>query len=102
VQYNLDEVEPFTQPQTARDVAGVLSQVMCEVHTGKCEPRVANALAYLASSYLGAMAVVEFGERISALEEAQQLEQRELPKLQAEEVTADEKLELLPEPRAQA
>jgi hypothetical protein len=69
--YSTEELTPIDQPKNAGDVMNALAQVFVDVHGGRIEPRVSNALAYLASAYLSALQVADFAARIEALEARQ-------------------------------
>ena len=66
--FNPEALEPIVAPKSVSDVLAALGQVFAETHSAKLEPKVANALAYLASGILQALSVGNFEERIAALE----------------------------------
>ena len=53
-----------------QDIVNLLADTIDEVKTGQIDPRVANAVGYLAGSILKAVELTTFDERLAALEEA--------------------------------
>ncbi|MCC6680719.1 MAG: hypothetical protein IT445_07435 [Phycisphaeraceae bacterium] len=64
-----------------QDVAGLLAETIHQVRGGKLEPRIANAVGYLASTLLKALQAGELEQRLEQLERLMQHphEQLELP-----------------------
>ena len=58
------------QSPTPQDIVNLLADTIDEVKTGQIDPRVANAVGYLAGSILKAVELNTFEERLAALEEA--------------------------------
>lgn len=58
------------QSPTPQDIVNLLADTIDEVKTGQIDPRVANAVGYLAGSILKAVELTTFDERLAALEEA--------------------------------
>ena len=59
---------PFLPPTDVHEQARILAQLQVEVHQGLCPTRVAQTIATLANSYLGALELIEFGEKLKELE----------------------------------
>lgn len=55
---------------TAPEVIGLLADTVDAVMTGRIDPRVANAIGYLASAMLTALKYEALNERLQAIEEA--------------------------------
>lgn len=64
----LPEDTPGIQIRSAREVCSLLSDTINHVRTGRLDPRVANAVGYLASVMIRAFEVGELEERLAALE----------------------------------
>ena len=65
---------PFLPPTDVRDQARILAQLQVEVHQGICPTRVALTIATLANSYINALEVADFGEKLRDLEKRMGLE----------------------------
>ena len=59
---------PFLPPTDVHEQARILAQLQVEVHQGLCPTRVAQTIATLANSYLGAIELIEFAEKLKELE----------------------------------
>ena len=66
--YNPDGLEPFARPQNAGEMQMLLAQTIVEVRSGKMDPRVANTIAYLGTSFLSALETWELENRLQTLE----------------------------------
>jgi hypothetical protein len=55
-------------PKTAGDVRDALAKTMTQVHAHKMDTRVANALAYLATTLLRAIELADLENRLMAIE----------------------------------
>jgi hypothetical protein len=66
--YSPDGLTPFAAPTSARDQAAILAQLEVETHQGKIDPKVASTISTLANAYLGALELIEFGEKLKELE----------------------------------
>lgn len=64
----LPEVTPDAPLADAHDVAKLLAQTINQVRCGKLDPKVANAVGYLAGVLLKTMQQTELETRIAALE----------------------------------
>lgn len=58
------------QSPTPQDIVNLLADTIDEVKTGQIEPRVANAVGYLAGAIMKAIELEAFNDRLSAIEEA--------------------------------
>lgn len=56
--------------RSAKDVCGLLAETIHQVRTGQVDPRIANAVGYLASVMVRALEVGELEERLAAIEGA--------------------------------
>jgi len=70
--FNYEELPVIAPPRSVSDVLSALGQVFSEVHSGRLEPKVANACAYLSAGILQALSHGDFEQRIAALEARQQ------------------------------
>jgi hypothetical protein len=66
--YSPDGLTPFAPPSNAREQAAILAQLEVETHQGKIDPKVASTISTLANAYLGALELIEFGEKLKELE----------------------------------
>lgn len=55
---------------TPQDIVNLLADTIDEVKTGELDPKVANAVGYLAGAIMKAIELDAFDERLAALEEA--------------------------------
>lgn len=62
---NLTELEP---PKTAADLRELFAQSIVEVRAGKMEPRLANSISLLGTSFLRALHDSDWEQRLAALE----------------------------------
>jgi len=53
-------------PQTAKEVKDILAATMADVHTGRLEPKVGTAMAYMGTALLKAIETAEMEDRIEA------------------------------------
>jgi len=58
----------FEAPTDIHSQARVLAQLQVDVRNGVVPTRVASTIATLANSYLGALELIEFGEKLKELE----------------------------------
>ena len=58
----------FAAPTDVRSQAQLLAQLQVDVRNGAVPTRVASTIATLANSYLGALELIEFGEKLKELE----------------------------------
>lgn len=66
--YSPDGLAPFAPPTSAKEQAAILAQLEVETHQGKIDPKVASTISTLANAYLGALELIEFGEKLKELE----------------------------------
>lgn len=74
--YSASDLREFAAPQTASDLRDLLAESIIEIRAGKLDPRVANALGYLGTSYLRALEVSDVEARLAALEANQRSAER--------------------------
>jgi hypothetical protein len=74
--YNPDDLRDFAAPRTAADLRDLLAESIIEIRAGKLDPKVANALGYLGTSYLRALELSDIENRLNVLESNQRLEER--------------------------
>jgi len=74
--YSPEDLKDFSAPKTAADLRDLLAESIVEIRAGKLDPRVANALGYLGTSYLRALEVSDVESRLDALEGAQRSQER--------------------------
>ena len=74
--YRLGDLREFTAPKTAADLRDLLAESIIEVRSGRLDPKIANALGYIGTSYLRAVEVSDVQERLNALESRQRVEER--------------------------
>ena len=67
--YNPAELSHFETPKTVEDVCAILGQITVEVHKGKLDPRVGQVLGSLASTFLNALELQQFGTKLRELEQ---------------------------------
>lgn len=66
--FDPDNLLPFNAPTNAHEQAAILAQLEVETHQGKIDPKVASTISTLANAYLGALELIEFGEKLKVLE----------------------------------
>ena len=64
-----DTSPPVDLPKTAEGVRDVLAEAMTQIRCRKLDPKLGNALAYVASSLLRAIELGDLEGRLKALEE---------------------------------
>jgi hypothetical protein len=62
------DAAPMEPPKTAGDVRDALANTMAQVHAHKMDTRVANAVAYVATSLLRAIELSDLETRLTAIE----------------------------------
>jgi hypothetical protein len=62
------DAAPMEPPKTARDVRDALANTMAQVQAHKMDTRVANAMAYVATSLLRAIELSDLETRLTAIE----------------------------------
>lgn len=66
--YNPAELSHFEAPKSVDDVVTILGQITVEIHKGQLDPRVGQVLGSLASTFLSALELKEFGTKLKELE----------------------------------
>ena len=66
--YDLGNLREFPAPRSAADLLTLLAESIVEARSGKLDPRLANSIAYLGSSFLRAGEVSDLEARLQALE----------------------------------
>ena len=66
--YSPDGLKDFAPPRTAADLRDLLAQSIVEIRVGKMDPKMANALGYIGSSYLRALEVADIESRLEKME----------------------------------
>jgi hypothetical protein len=66
--YSPDGLKDFAPPRTAADLRDLLAQSIIEIRIGKMDPKMANALGYIGSSYLRALEVADIESRLEKME----------------------------------
>jgi len=66
--FNPTNLEPFAAPKNAMDLLVMLSQTIVEVRAAKLDPKTANAIAYLGTSFLRAIEIADLDARLKTLE----------------------------------
>jgi hypothetical protein len=80
--YNPSELTHFEAPKSVDDVVAILGQITVEVHKGKLDPRVGQVLGSLASTFLNALELKEFGVKLRQLEERMGINSNPLDRLE--------------------
>jgi hypothetical protein len=66
--YSPERLKEFSPPKSASDLRDLLAQSIIEIRTGKMDPKMANALGYIGSSYLRALEVADIESRLEKME----------------------------------
>jgi hypothetical protein len=66
--YNPDNLERFEPPKNASDLVPLLAQTICEVRSGRIDPRIVNAVVYTSAAFLNAIEISDLDSRLKALE----------------------------------
>jgi hypothetical protein len=67
------------------DLCDLLAESIIEIRSGRLDPKIANALGYLGTSYLRALEVSDIQKRLNALESFHREEERALFQLSPRE-----------------
>lgn len=59
----------FEPPKNPGELLLLIATTICEVREGRMDPKVANSISYLGTSFLNAVGVADLEGRIKALEE---------------------------------
>ena len=62
------DVTPLEPPRCAAEIRTVLADLMADVKNGLVDPKTANCVAYISTSLLKAIEVVEISDRLERLE----------------------------------
>jgi hypothetical protein len=66
--YSPDGLKDVAPPKTAADLRDLVAQSIVEVRAGKMEPRLANTISFLGTSFLRALHESDLEQRLAALE----------------------------------
>ena len=83
------DLKHFKAPKTAADLCDLLAESIVEIRSGRLDPKIANALGYLGTSYLRALEVSDIEKRLEDLEHYQQAEECALFRLSPPETEQD-------------
>jgi hypothetical protein len=70
--YNPGHLKEFAAPKSAADLSALLAESIVETRSGKLDPKLANSIAYLGTSFLRAIEVSDLEARLRSLEEREQ------------------------------
>jgi hypothetical protein len=79
------DLKDFKAPKTAADLCDLLAESIVEIRSRRLDPKIANALGYLGTSYLRALEVSDIEKRLEDLEHYQR--KIELPRTPASPTT---------------
>ncbi len=66
--FNLEILKRFEPPKTAAEMRELLAVSIIEMREGKLDPKIANALGYLATSFVRVLEISTLESRLAALE----------------------------------
>ncbi len=66
--FNPEDLERFEPPKTAAELVPLLAQTICEVRSGRIEPRIVNAVVYTSAAFLNALEIADLDARLKVLE----------------------------------
>jgi hypothetical protein len=66
--YNPDGLEPFPPPKNAEELLALLATTICEIRSGRIDPRVANSLIYGSAAFLNTLEIADLGQKLKELE----------------------------------
>lgn len=70
--FNPDNLEPFTPPKNAEELLKLLATTICEIRSGRLEPRTANSVVYASAGFINALEIADLDTRLKALEKQRQ------------------------------